>query len=187
MRVRVSSVTVDSILVRLLNRCAEVLLQVKLGANCYAIQTRVGQGALKLSLLDIFNGVVGDKMMRDAVQRNAHRLLHQTIRPEAVAVNKGTNKLALYLLVAVGRAGCARLRLRGICWRRRSWWESVIFCNFVLLGIATAFGFLGGSFAFHCALLLARRERLLEFAINQEVSEDTTRAPSDTIRPALDA
>jgi hypothetical protein len=62
LRIGVSAV-VDGKLVLLLHRGAEVLLQVQFGANRYAVETRVGQRTLELSLLDIFHRVVRNQVV----------------------------------------------------------------------------------------------------------------------------
>jgi len=181
------SAMVDGKLILFFDRCAEVLLQVQLGANRYAIKAVVGQRTLQLSLLHIFHCVVRDQVMRDTVQGNAHGLLDKTIRSEAIAVNKRADELTLHLFLAVSRARGGRFGFRRIRRRRGCWGESVVLGDFVLLGFTTAFGFLRGSFAFHCSLLLAGREGFLEFAVDQKVSKDATGAPGDTICPTLDA
>jgi hypothetical protein len=177
---------IDSKLIRFLDRSSEVLLQVQLRADCNAGKTRVGYRSLQLSLFDIFDSVVRDEMMRDTVQRDAHGLLDQSVRSKAVAIDERANKLALHLLVTVacawrGRLGVWLIGRRWWCWR-----QSVVVGNFVILGITAAFGLLRGSLALHGSLLLAGREGLLEFAVDQKVSENATGTPRDTVGPTLD-
>jgi hypothetical protein len=178
---------IDCIVLGLLDWCAEVLLEIQLRSDRDVRETRILLRPSEDVVLDVVYFVVGDHVMRDTVDRNAHGLLDETISSEAVAIDKRTDERALELLVLLG-AGSTWLRIRVDGWL---WWSdgsrhlgdflSIRFATLEVLGTRNA-----AAFTLDGTLLLARRERLVEFAVDQEVAQDATGTPSDTVGPSFD-
>jgi len=173
----------------LLNRCAEVLLEIQLRSDGDVGETRVLHRSSEDVVLDIVYLVVRDHVMRNAVDRNAHRLLDETIGTEAIAVNERADERALELLVLLG-AGRSWLRVGVDGWL---WWSDGPrhFSDFLTIRFAALEEALGtrnaAAFALDGTLLLAGRERLVQLAVDEEVAENATGTPRDAISPSLDA
>jgi hypothetical protein len=146
----------------LLNWCAEVLLKIQLGPNGDVLETRVLHRSSKSVVLDVVYLVVGDHVMGNTIDRNAHGLLDETIGTEAIAVDQRTDKRALELLVLF-RAGSGWLRIGVDGWLWRSErsrhlgdFLSVRLATLEVLGTRNA-----AAFTLDSTLLLAGRERLV--------------------------
>ena len=122
--------------------------------------------------------VVADQVVGDSLDGNTHGLLHQAIGLETVRVDQGTDELPLHLC-------------RGFFWPKgglRSGWRVAALiagCLWSCIRITRSAG--STLLVLVRAFLLAGRKGFVEFSIDQEVSQDATRAPSNTISPALDS
>ena len=128
---------------------------------------------------DILHAVVRHQMMGDTSDGHTHGLLHQSRVLEAVGIHQRTDKgpfdLRLMCPVTSKRAG-TRCRGRGVTLT-------------VMSGVGLSRS--GGGHRstvglFHGPFLLAGRERLLELTVDEEVAENATGTPGDTIGPAFD-
>lgn len=128
---------------------------------------------------DILHTVVRHQMMGDAGDGHTHSLLHQSRVLEAVGIHQRPDEgpLDLRLVCPItskrGRTSC---RGRGV--------TLTVMSGVGLPGSSrrdrSTVGFLHGPF------LLTGRERLLEFTVDEEVAQDATGTPGNTIGPAFD-
>jgi hypothetical protein len=139
-------------------------------------------------VFDVVDLVVGDHVVRNAVDRNAHGFLDETIGTESVAIDQRTDERALELLVLLG-AGRTWLRVGVDGWlgwsdgsRHLGHILSIGFATLEVLSTRNA-----AAFTLDGTLLLAGREWLVEFAVDQEVAQDATGTPGDAVGPSFDA
>lgn len=130
---------------------------------------------------NIIDTVVRHEMVRHTGDGHTHGLLDQPRILEAVRIDKRTDQGSLYL-----RLMCAvtSKRTRG----RRGWGVALGGAIMARIGLARP---AGGSRStvglLHGALLLTRREGLLEFSVDEEVAENSTGTPGHAVGPSLDA
>jgi hypothetical protein len=179
--------SVDGVVLCLLDRRAEVLLEVKLGPDRNVLETWILERSCELVVLDVVYLVVRHHVVRNAINGDAHGLLDQTIGAETVAVHQRTDQRALELLVLLG-AWQSRFDLRvgrWLGWSERPWHLNILLA--VGIGALEAVDTRkAAAFALDGSLLFAGRERLVELAVNQEVAQDAAGTPGNTISPALD-
>jgi hypothetical protein len=126
------------------------------------LETRVLHRSTKNVVLDVVYLVVGDHVMGNAIDRNAHGFLDEAIGTKAIAIDQRADKRAFELLVLFG-AGSAWLR---VAVNGRLGWSdgprnvgdvlSVRFATLEILGARNA-----AAFTLDGTLLLAGRERLV--------------------------
>jgi hypothetical protein len=79
---------IDCVVLGLFDRRAEVLLEVQLRSDGNVLETRILHGSSKNVVLDVVYLIVGDHVVRDTVDRDAHGLLDKTVSTEAVAIDQ---------------------------------------------------------------------------------------------------
>jgi hypothetical protein len=163
--------SVDGVVLCLLDRLAEVLLEVQLGPDRNVLETWILERSCECVLLYVVYLVVRHHVVRSAIDGDAHGLSNQTIGAEAVAVHQRTDQRALELLVLLGtwqsRVDLRVDRWRG--WSERPWHLNVLLA--VGIGALEAVDTRkAAAFAFDGTLLLARRERLIKLAVDQEIA-----------------
>ena len=128
---------------------------------------------------DILHTVVRHQMMGDAGDGHTHGLLHESRVLEAVGIHQRPDEgpLDLRLMCPVtSKRGRARCRGRGVTLTVMSG-----------VGLSRSGGGHGSTVGlFHGPFLLTGRERLLELTVDEEVAEEATGTPGDTIGPAFD-
>jgi hypothetical protein len=146
----------------LLDRGAEVLLEVQLRPDGNVLETGVLERPCECVVLYVVYLVVRYHVVRDAIDRDAHGLLDQTIGAEAIAVNQRTDERALELFVLL-RAWQSRFDLR--VGRRLGWsdrpWHLDILLTVGITALESVNARKAAAFAFDGTLLLAGRERLI--------------------------
>lgn len=128
---------------------------------------------------DVVHVVVADEMMGNALNCDAHGLLHKAVCLETIRVDQGTDELPLHVC---GRLlGAKRCCLRS--GRRVAAFVAGSFgsCIWIAWSTGSSLLILIGS------LLLARRKGLIEFSIDQEIPKDPAGAPGNAISPAFNA
>ena len=128
---------------------------------------------------DILHAVVRHQMMGDAGDGHTHGLLHESRVLEAVGIHQRPDEgpLDLRLMCPItSKRSRTRCRGRGI--------TLAVVSGVGLPGSGGGHGSTVGFF--HGPFLLTGRERLLEFTIDEEVTQDATGTPGDTIGPAFD-
>ena len=120
-------------------------------------------------------------MMVHALHVHAHRLLHQPVFLEAVRVDQRPDECALRVAIEPTLLLEGRRRGRRGRQRDRTAAGDAVVARVRFTGFRRPFAPLRRP------LLLTRRERLEQLAVDEEVPEDPTRAPRHPVRPSLDA
>lgn len=173
-RVRTHGAIVDHVLLSLFDRRAEILFHIQFRTNGEALKAGIAHGTTQDLVLDVVHLVVRDQMVRNAINVDAHGLLDEAIRSEAVRIDERAYQLAFELSVNLADSTtieCAGA-LCGWLGRRRCGWHGDLCGVFV-----TIFRFgriLRGSLTLHRSLLLTRWKGLLELSVDEKVAEDTT-------------
>jgi len=160
--------SVDGVVLCLLDRGAEVLLEIQLRPDGNVLKTWILERWCQCVLLYVVYLVVRHHVVKSAIDGDAHGLSNQAIGAEAVAVHQRTDQRALELLVPLG-TWQSRFDLRvgrWLGWSERPWHLNVL----LAVGIGALEAVDADAFAFDGTLLFARRERLIKFAVDQEVS-----------------
>ena len=162
--------------IMVIERCAEILARDQFVPGFDVGQPLILRGRFELAVEHVVDGVVRHEVVMHALHVHAHGLLHQAFVLEAVGIDQRSDQRA-FAFAAFAHAA-VRSAARG--GRRR--WGGIAALPWVRFAGA------GGPLApLRRAFLLARREGLGQFSIDEEVAQDPTRAPRHAISPSLDA
>lgn len=92
-------VSINSIVLIVLEWSAEVLLKKQVGTYGNSCETRICHRAFEDLRLHFIHSVVGDQVMRNSIQADTHRLLDQTVFAESIRIDKRADQLSFNLLV----------------------------------------------------------------------------------------